>query len=148
MQTTHKGMEVFMKLSCFLEKKLYYSFLIYFHFRRIIYTFGLLKFMQELFKSQVGRLRIIAFMEGCSLLILLFIAMPIKYLLDVPEATQAIGLIHGILFILFVLATLAVSVLHRWNISRIFIVMISSMLPFGTFYIDRKILSKLPVKGR
>ena len=99
--------------------------------------------MTELFKSHIGRLRIIAFMEGCSLLALVFIAMPVKYLLGIPEATQAIGLIHGILFIIFIVATLSISILYKWNVSRVLVVMASSVLPFGTFYVDRKILSKL-----
>lgn len=99
--------------------------------------------MRALFKSQIGRLRVIAFLEGWSLLLLLFIAMPVKYILDVPEATWAIGFIHGILFIIFVLATLTISFLQKWNITRVFMVMVSSVLPFGTFYIDRKILRKL-----
>ena len=99
--------------------------------------------MIDLFKSHIGRLRIIAFMEGCSLLALVFIAMPVKYLLGIPEATQAIGLIHGILFILFIVATLSISILYKWNISRVLLVMASSVLPFGTFYVDKKILSKL-----
>jgi|SRR5687767_14222794 integral membrane protein len=98
----------------------------------------------DLLKSHTGRLRVIGFLEGCSLLLLLFIAMPVKYLMGIPEATQAIGLIHGILFILFIIATLVISVLQKWNIGRVLMVMASSFLPFGTFYIDRKILSKLP----
>ncbi|WP_276372306.1 DUF3817 domain-containing protein [Chryseolinea sp. H1M3-3] len=100
--------------------------------------------MTHLLKSHTGRLRIIAFLEGCSLLLLVFIAMPVKYLLKVPEATQAIGLIHGILFVLFIFATLFISILQKWNIGRVLMVMASSVLPFGTFYIDKKILSKLP----
>jgi integral membrane protein len=99
--------------------------------------------MTDLFKTHIGRLRIIAFMEGCSLLALVFIAMPVKYLLGIPEATQAIGLIHGILFVIFIVATLSISILYKWNISRVLFVMASSVLPFGTFYVDKKILSKL-----
>ena len=101
--------------------------------------------MNELLKSGIGRLRIIAFLEGCSLLLLVFIAMPVKYLLKIPEATQAIGMIHGILFVMFVGATLVIAVLHKWHFGRLCMVMASSIFPFGTFYIDRKILSKLPV---
>jgi integral membrane protein len=83
-------------------------------------------------------------LEGCSLLLLVFVAMPVKYLMNIPEATQAIGMIHGILFLAFVAATLLISVLHKWKFGRLCMVMASSILPFGTFYIDRKILSKLP----
>ncbi len=101
--------------------------------------------MVDLLKSHVGRLRIIAFLEGCSLLLLVFIAMPVKYLFNIPEATQTIGLIHGILFLLFIVATLTISILQKWTANRIFLVMFSSILPFGTFYVDKKILRKLPV---
>ena len=99
--------------------------------------------MKHLFKSHLGRLRVIAWLEGWSLLLLIFVAMPVKYLMDVPEATQAIGMIHGILFVLFITATLIISVVQRWNLGRVFVVMASSFLPFGTFYVDRKILRKL-----
>lgn len=99
--------------------------------------------MKYLLKSHLGRLRVIAWLEGWSLLLLLFIAMPVKYLLDVPEATQAIGLIHGILFVLFISATVVISIIQRWHLGRVFVVMASSFVPFGTFYVDRKILSKL-----
>ena len=97
----------------------------------------------NLLKSHIGRLRIVAFMEGCSLLALVFIAMPVKYLLGIPEATQAIGLIHGILFVIFIVATVAMSILYKWTVSRVLMIMASSVLPFGTFYVDKKILSKL-----
>ncbi len=100
--------------------------------------------MNHLFKTHLGRLRIIALLEGWSLLLLLFIAMPVKYVMGIPEATQAIGLIHGVLFVLFVFATLIISVLQKWNLGTVFVVMVSSFVPFGTFYIDRKVLRKLP----
>src|SRR5688572_30691721 len=116
-----------------------------FNYQHISITFGLL--MSELFKSSVGRLRIIAFLEGCSLLLLVFIAMPIKYLMNIPEATQAIGMIHGVLFVVFVFATIFISIIQKWNLTRVMMVMASSVLPFGTFYIDKKILSKLPQKS-
>lgn len=101
--------------------------------------------MNHLFKSSIGRLRIIAFLEGCSLLLLIFVAMPIKYLLNIPEATQAIGMIHGILFVAFIAATLLISILHKWKFGTLCVVMASSFFPFGTFYVDRKILRNLPV---
>jgi integral membrane protein len=99
--------------------------------------------MNHLFKTHLGRLRVIAMLEGWSLLLLLFIAMPVKYLLGVPEATQAIGLIHGVLFVIFIGATGVIGIVQKWNLIRVFVVMASSVVPFGTFYIDRKILRKL-----
>lgn len=102
--------------------------------------------MLTLLKSNVGRLRIIAFLEGCSLLLLIFIAMPVKYLFKMPEPTHTIGMIHGILFLLFTISALALSIIQKWTLNRIFRVLLSSVLPFGTFYVDKKILSKLPTR--
>src|SRR5687768_15962712 len=100
--------------------------------------------MNELLKSGIGRLRVSAFTEGCSLLLLVLIAMPVKYLCKSQEAKQSIGMIHGILFVVSGEATLVIAVLHKWNFGRLCMVMASSIFPFGTFYIDRKILRKLP----
>ena len=100
--------------------------------------------MNDLLTTGVGRLRIIAFLEGWSLLLLVFIAMPVKYVMGIPEATLAIGMIHGILFVAFVIATIIIGFLQKWNFGRLCIVMASSVFPFGTFYVDRKILRKLP----
>jgi integral membrane protein len=101
------------------------------------------KIMNDLLATGVGRLRVIAFLEGWSLLLLIFIAMPVKYVMGIPEATFAIGMIHGILFIGFVIATAVISIIQKWTFGRLCMVMASSVLPFGTFYIDRKILRKL-----
>jgi integral membrane protein len=82
--------------------------------------------------------RKIAFAEGVSFLILLFIAMPLKYFAAVPMAVTIVGGIHGILFI--ALAMAAYLVLDKYN--RTFSwgikVFIASIIPFGTFYMDRE----------
>jgi integral membrane protein len=70
--------------------------------------------------------------------------MPIKYLFEIPEATQTIGMIHGVLFLLFTISALILSIIQKWTGNRILRVLLSSVLPFGTFYVDKKILSKLP----
>lgn len=97
--------------------------------------------MLALFKTPIGRLRIIGFLEGISLLLLIFIAMPLKYLLGQPEMVRIIGSVHGLLFTLFVVITLSVAVTYKWTFSAItWKVLIACMLPFGTFYIDKHIL--------
>ncbi|MBL4651486.1 MAG: DUF3817 domain-containing protein [Flavobacteriales bacterium] len=84
-------------------------------------------------------LRIIAFLEGVSFLGLLFIAMPIKYLMDVPTAVKIPGMAHGGLFVAYVLLAIIVGLDKEWNIKTFAIVMIASILPFGTFYVDKKV---------
>jgi integral membrane protein len=98
--------------------------------------------MENLLKTNIGRLRIIGFLEGVSLLLLLFVAMPLKYYFHNPQATKAMGMVHGALFLLFVFNTLSVGVEQRWKFSTTtWKVLLACIIPFGTFYVDRKILS-------
>lgn len=87
----------------------------------------------------VTLLRRIAFVEGWSYLLLLFVAMPLKYLLDQPLAVRIVGAAHGGLF-LALMAILAVCwVARKWGFGRIFLVGVASLVPFGTFWADRHI---------
>lgn len=100
--------------------------------------------MTELFKTKVGRLRIIGFLEGISLLVLVFIAVPMKYYFNDPSLTKAIGPVHGALFLLFVFNALSVGVEQKWNFRTTTCkVILASFIPFGTFFIDHKILKNL-----
>ncbi len=92
----------------------------------------------------IGRFRLITFLEGISLLILVFIAVPIKYGLDNPLLVEIIGPIHGILFVLFIFNALRVGVEQQWRFwQTTWKVLLASIIPFGTFYIDYTILRKL-----
>lgn len=100
--------------------------------------------MTHLFSTKIGRLRIIAILEGISLLTLIFIAVPIKYVLDNPSVVKVMGPLHGTLFLLFLFNTLSVGVEQRWKFKETtWKVLLACIIPFGTFYIDRKILKKL-----
>lgn len=102
--------------------------------------------MLQLLQTNVGRLRVIGFLEGISLLVLVFIAVPMKYFFDAPGLTKSIGPIHGALFLLFVVNTLSVGIAQRWPMKTTAMVILASFIPFGTMYIDKKILSKLVAK--
>lgn len=100
--------------------------------------------MLHLFKTKIGRLRIIAFLEGISLLVLVFIGMPLKYFFNQPELTKTVGPIHGALFLLFVFNTLSVAIEQHWKFkTTTWKVILASFIPFGTFYIDTTILRKV-----
>jgi len=100
--------------------------------------------MKRFFNTPIGRLRCLGFLEGSSMLLLLFIAMPVKYLLGNPALVQSVGMLHGVLFVLFVIYAIGVSVTERWSFWSItWKVLLSSIIPFGTFYVDRKILSRM-----
>ncbi len=98
--------------------------------------------LKELFKTPLGRFRIVAFLEGCSFL-LFGLTMPLKYLYNLPEPNFVVGLIHGILFMLYMLLLLYVSIKNKWKISTIAIAFIASLIPFGTFIADKKLFRKL-----
>ena len=101
--------------------------------------------MKKLMQTKLGRLRMLAILEGISLLLLVFIAVPLKYILDFPMGTKIMGMLHGTLFLLFLFNTLSVGVEQQWTFRKItWKVLLACVVPFGTFYIDKKILSKLP----
>lgn len=94
--------------------------------------------------TSIGRLRLIAYLEGISLLILIFIAVPLKYGMDDPTYTKILGPVHGVLFLLFIFNTLSVGIEYQWRFRETtWKVILACFIPFGTFYIDKKILSKL-----
>lgn len=94
--------------------------------------------VSELIKSALGRLRIIAFLEGISFLVLLGIAMPLKYFAGIPQAVRVAGMAHGVLFILFVLLLIQVAIEKSWSFKKSALSFASSLVPFGTFYADAR----------
>ncbi|WP_281890979.1 DUF3817 domain-containing protein [Paenibacillus sp. YYML68] len=91
------------------------------------------------YKTPVGRLRYIGLYEGISYLVLLFIAMPLKYWAGIPEAVALVGALHGFLFVLFLLAVAHVMLARRWSIVWGMLAVIASLVPFGTFVLDRRL---------
>lgn len=100
--------------------------------------------MLDLLKTRIGWLRVVGFFEGMSMLILVFIAMPLKYFYDEPEMVRIVGSIHGGLFLLFVAHVIITSITFNWKFTSItWKLLLASILPFGTFYVDKTILSKM-----
>ena len=89
-------------------------------------------------KSTLSVLRLLAFLEGVSFLVLLGIAMPLKYYYDKPEAVKIVGMAHGVLFVLYVINLLIVHLKLRWSYGKTIGAFIASLIPFGTFYADKK----------
>lgn len=83
----------------------------------------------------------ISLLEGLSLLVLLFVAMPIKYIWDNPEYVKTVGMAHGLLFVAYVLFAIMTKFELDWKPKTLLIVFVASVIPFGTFYIDKKYLS-------
>ncbi len=83
-------------------------------------------------------LRSLAFLEGISLLLLLFIAMPLKYGFDWPLGVQVIGMAHGVLFIAYAVVLAAVAIKTKWSLKLTVLCFIAAFVPFGTFYVDKR----------
>jgi integral membrane protein len=88
-------------------------------------------------KTQLGRLKLVAAAEGWSFLILLFVAMPLKYWLGQPEAVRVVGMAHGLLFVLYILLVLQVKIELNWSFRKMLLAFIAAFVPFGTFYANR-----------
>jgi integral membrane protein len=98
------------------------------------------------FSSALGRVRLLSLIEGWSFVLLLFVAMPLKYLAGYPEAVRVVGMAHGILFIALVGAALQAQVEDEtWPLSRTFWVCLGAMLPFGPFIVEAKLLKPLAI---
>lgn len=93
-------------------------------------------------KTSIGRLRLVGLLEGISFLVLLGIAMPLKYFAGMPLAVRIAGMAHGILFIGYVISAWNAAMEHNWPAKRIALVMVASILPAGPFVVDAKILKE------
>ena len=83
-------------------------------------------------------LRVISYLEGISYILLLFIAVPIKYYANDPSLVKLLGMPHGLLFVAFVILSFVNSKKYNWSFIKTIVVLISSIVPFGTFYVDYK----------
>ncbi len=87
--------------------------------------------------------RIVALLEGISYILLLFIATPLKYFADEPQYVRMLGMPHGLLFIAYVVMAVLMSKDMKWDGKTLRIILIASVIPFGTFYIDKKYLKSV-----
>ena len=89
-------------------------------------------------KNTVSLLRRLTLLEGVSFLLLLGVAMPLKYFAGMPMAVKVFGWVHGLLFVSFCFALLRTMLITGWSFRRAATVFIASLLPFGPFVLDRR----------
>ncbi|HZH65716.1 MAG TPA: DUF3817 domain-containing protein [Flavisolibacter sp.] len=90
-------------------------------------------------KKSLNLLRKVGMAEGVSLLVLLFIAMPLKYIWQQPGAVKIVGWVHGALFVLFMLLVLRVYDQRSWPFKKLVLAFLAAFLPFGTFVFDKQL---------
>ena len=96
----------------------------------------------SLLSSALGRFRLVSFAEGISYLLLLGIAMPLKYVWNIPQAVQVIGMIHGVLFVTYCILLLMAMLEMKWKFIYGLMLFIISLFPFGFLFAENKFLKK------
>ena len=92
--------------------------------------------------SLFNSFKIIALLEGVSYILLLFVAVPIKYLAQDPQYVKLLGMPHGLLFVAYIILAVLLAGNLKWNSKTLLIILAASVIPFGTFYVDRTYLKK------
>jgi len=91
----------------------------------------------QTYTTDLGRLRIAGIAEGISFIALLFIAMPLKYMAGNQTLVWYIGWVHGLLFMLYLLALITVKINLEWKLKKTSIAFLASIIPFGTLILDK-----------
>ena len=99
-------------------------------------------------ESTIGKLRVWAYLEGLSLIGLVFVCMPLKYYWNMPEAVSYVGALHGGLFIFYCMWLLVATLEFKWGIQTAALAFLAAILPGGTFVADRKIFMKYVEKKK
>ncbi len=92
--------------------------------------------------------RAVALMEGVSYLALFAISMPLKHWSSIPGPNKVVGYIHGGLFIAYIVLAIVLWMERKWGVKKLAYLLLASLLPFGTFYLDREWLSKVAREDR
>ncbi len=88
----------------------------------------------------VTTFKVISTLEALSFLVLLGIAMPLKYIWHKPEMVEIVGMAHGVLFLLYIAGAVYISQKLNWSTKMLIIAVLCSVIPFGPFYVERKFL--------
>jgi integral membrane protein len=91
-------------------------------------------------ENTIKTFKVISTLEAISFLLLLGIAMPLKYIWDLPQMVQTVGMAHGVLFLLYIAGAVYVSQKLNWTTKQLAIAIFCSLLPFGPFYVERNYL--------
>ncbi len=97
-------------------------------------------------KITLRRFRLVAVIEGISYLLLLCVAMPLKYFAGLPQAVKYMGWAHGVLFVIFCFYLVKIWITYKWSFWKTTWAFIASLLPFGTFILDKQLKKEYSVE--
>lgn len=89
---------------------------------------------------QIKVFKWVSILEALSFLLLLLIAMPLKYIFNLPQMVQIVGMAHGILFISYLVGAIFIYNLLNWKFNTLLLVVACSVIPFGPLYVEKKYL--------
>ena len=92
--------------------------------------------------SPLLRYRVMAYIVGVLLVVLVFIGMPLKYIGDVPQVVAVVGTAHGFLYMVYLVTALELAIRRRWSIVKILVVFAAGLVPFLTFYVERRVTAQ------
>lgn len=93
--------------------------------------------------SELKKFKLVNKVEGISFLILLFIAMPMKYYMDIPMATKIVGMLHGVFVFAFIYQIIEAKKEAGLTGKEMGLYTILSLIPFGSFYTDKELAKKI-----
>ncbi len=96
--------------------------------------------------TPIGRVRIAGKVVGASFLVLLGVAMPLKHIWDVPLAMRLVGIIHGVLFLIFCAILMDTRRRARWSLGEAMVPLLACQIPFGPWLVDGK-LRRMDAEG-
>lgn len=104
---------------------------------------GIVGARDALVKASLTRFRVMAWVVGVMLILLVLVAMPLKYLADSPGLTELIALPHGFLYAIYLLCSLDLAAKARWSFRRTVLVMLAGTIPFLSFVAERKVTQEV-----
>lgn len=93
--------------------------------------------------GEVTRFRVMAWVTGTLLLLLVLVAMPLKYLGDDDRLVSVVGVMHGWLYLAYLVTAFTLSYRLRWSVGRTVLLLLAGTVPFMSFVAERKVSAEL-----
>jgi len=95
----------------------------------------------------VSTFRKVALVEGISFLVILFVTMPLKYILDIPGPNKVLGMAHGVLFMVYIVYLIYIWASRRWSFGTLAWGVAASIVPFLVFWVEKNVFAKPELRG-
>lgn len=86
-----------------------------------------------------GRYRVMAWVVGTLLVVLVFVGVPLKHFAGRPQVASVVGVAHGVLYLVYLVSALQLAVARRWSLLKVLLVFAAGLVPFLTFYVERRV---------